>query len=84
VCDRLTGQADLEKARLPVLRFHDLRHTAASLLLHEKVRPRVVMDLPGHSEFRRRWTSSHVAPILRREAAEQMDLVLDAAQARTK
>jgi hypothetical protein len=27
---------------------------------------------------------SHVAPVLRREAAEQMDLVLDAAKAATK
>lgn len=32
-------------AGLPPLRFHDLRHSAASLLLAQGVAPRVVMDL---------------------------------------
>jgi integrase len=39
----------LKNAELPVLRFHDLRHTAASFLLFQKVPPRVVMALLGHS-----------------------------------
>ena len=40
----------LKNAERPVLRFHDLRHTAASFLLFQKVPPRVVvMALLGHS-----------------------------------
>jgi integrase len=69
----------LKNAELPIRRFHDLRHTTASLLLYQKVHPRVVMDLLGHSEIRVTMDLySHVAPALQREAADQMDALLDA------
>jgi integrase len=38
-------------AGLPRLRFLDLRHSAASLLLAQAVAPRVVMDVLGHSQI---------------------------------
>jgi integrase len=38
----------LERLGLPRMRFHDLRHTAASLLLGEGVPPRTVMEMMGH------------------------------------
>jgi integrase len=70
----------LKKAGLPIRRFHDLRHTTASLLLHQRVHPRVVMDLLGHSEIRVTMDLySHVAPVLQREAADEMDALLIAA-----
>ena len=69
----------LKNAELPIRRFHDLRHTTASLLLYQKVHPRVVMDLLGHSEIRVTMDLySHVAPVLQREAADQMDALLKA------
>ncbi len=37
-------QRMLKRADLPVKRFHDLRHTAASFLLYRNVQSRVVMD----------------------------------------
>jgi integrase len=75
----------LRNAGLPVRRFHDLRHTTASLLLYRKVQPRVVADLLGHSEIRVTMDLySHVAPVLQREAAQQMDALLKAAKARRK
>jgi integrase len=41
---------DILKAhRLPEIRFHDLRHTHASLLLSQGVQPKVVSDRLGHS-----------------------------------
>lgn len=39
----------LRRAGLPDIRFHDLRHTAATLLLAQNVHPKVVADLLGHA-----------------------------------
>jgi integrase len=38
-------------ANLPSIRFHDLRHTAASLLLAQGVGPRTIMETLGHSQI---------------------------------
>jgi integrase len=67
----------LGMAELPHSRIHDLRHTAATLLLTQGVHPRVVMELPGHSQIAVTMnTYSHVVPALRKEAANQMDAIL--------
>ena len=67
----------LERAGLPRCRFHDLRHTAASLLLSQHVDPRVVMEILGHSQISLTMnTYAHVMPALQREAADSMDRVL--------
>lgn len=69
----------LEDARLPRQRFHDLRHTCASLLLAQGVHPRVVMETLGHSQVRLTMdTYSHVIPQLQREAAGRIDAILSA------
>src|SRR5436305_19349 len=44
-------QAALNKAGVPRINFHALRHTCASLLLAQKALPREVMDLLGHSKM---------------------------------
>lgn len=67
----------LERAGLPQRRFHDLRHSCATLLLVQGVSPRVVMDVLGHSQIGLTMnTYSHVIPELRREAADRMDHLL--------
>ena len=67
----------LERAGLPQRRFHDLRHSCATLLLVQGVSPRVVMDVLGHSQIALTMnTYSHVIPELRREAADRMDHLL--------
>jgi integrase len=38
----------LERLGLPKMRFHDLRHTAASLMLAHGTPPRTVMEIMGH------------------------------------
>ena len=39
----------LERAELPDIRFHDLRHTCATLLLSRGHHPKLVQELLGHS-----------------------------------
>ena len=68
----------LDDAGLPQRRFHDLRHSCATLLLVQGVSPRVVMEVLGHSDVGMTLnTYSHVVPQLRREAADRMDEILE-------
>jgi integrase len=68
----------LARAGLPQRRFHDLRHSCATLLLVQGVSARVVMDVLGHSQIGLTMnTYSHVIPELRRQAADRMDDLLN-------
>lgn len=70
------------RAGLPRLRLHDLRHTAATLMLRAGVHPKVVSERLGHATVSLTLdTYSHVLPDLQRDAAEVMDSVLGAAGA---
>ena len=70
--ERLCHRAGIGKRR-----FHDLRHTCASLLLAQNVHPRVVMETLGHSQISLTMdTYSHVLPAVQRDAAERIDEVL--------
>ena len=70
-------QAMAERAGMPRIKFHSLRHTAASLLLAQGTHPRVVMEMLGHSTIALTMnTYSHVIPALEREAADRMNAVL--------
>ena len=64
----------LTKAALPRIRFHDLRHTAATLLRSQGVHPKVVSELLGHSSIGLTLdTYSHVLPDMQQQAATAMD-----------
>lgn len=64
----------LDEAGLPHIRFHDLRHSAASLLLSMGVPIKVVQELLGHNTVDMTLnTYSHVYPAMRREAMEKME-----------
>lgn len=66
-----------KKAGLPPIRFHDLRHTHASLLLERGVHPKVVQERLGHSTILVTMdTYSHVMPTLQQEAALKLDEAL--------
>ncbi len=39
----------LERSGLPRIRFHDLRHTAATMLLGQGVHTKIVSEMLGHS-----------------------------------
>jgi len=65
---------DLE---LPDIRFHDLRHAHATLLLQAGVNPKVVQERLGHSQISLTLdTYSHVIPSLQRDAAEKIEALL--------
>jgi len=67
----------LDRAGLVQRRFHDLRHSCATLLLVQGVSPRVVMDVLGHSQIALTMnTYTHVLPQLRREAADRMEALI--------
>src|ERR1700674_4485839 len=67
----------LERAGLAQRRFHDLRHSCATLLLVQGVAPRVVMEVLGHSHIAMTMnTYSHVIPELQWQAARRMDALL--------
>ena len=74
---RRSFQPLLERAGLPRIRFHDLRHTAATLLLAEAVHPKVVQEMLGHASIALTLdVYSHVTPTLQAEAAEKMQALM--------
>jgi integrase len=71
----------LMRAGLPDIRFHDLRHTSASLLADQGVPVRVAMEILGHSDIRTTQNIyTHVLDDAKREALETMDRLLGAAE----
>lgn len=65
------------KIGLPRIRFHDLRHTAATLMLQEGIHPKVVQERLGHSSISLTLdVYSHVIPSMQEEVAEKLDSLL--------
>jgi integrase len=63
----------LARADLPAIRFHDLRHTAATILLSHNVNPKVVSEMLGHSSVAITLDIySHVLPHMQHDAAATM------------
>jgi integrase len=59
------------------VRFHDLRHTAATLMLKAGIHPKIVSERLGHSTINITLdTYSHVLPDMQREAAATLDRIL--------
>jgi integrase len=64
----------LKSAGLPNIRFHDLRHTCATLLLTKAVHPKVVQELLGHASIEITLDIySHLLPDMGNQAARAMD-----------
>lgn len=67
----------LERARLPPMRFHDLRHTTATIQLASGTDIKQVQDLLGHSQVTLTLgTCAHVQPSRRREPADRLAALL--------
>lgn len=71
-------KAHLRRLGLPEIRFHDLRHTAATIMLHEGIPSKVVQERLGHSQISVTLdTYSHVLPSMQEEAAVKIDELLE-------
>jgi integrase len=67
----------LKRAELPDIRWHDLRHTCATLLLGREVHPKLVQHLLGHASITMTLDRySHWIPSMGRHAADGMDEAL--------
>ncbi len=67
----------LARAGLPAIRFHDLRHSSATLLLSLGVHPKIVSEILGHSQVSLTLdTYSHVLPSLQEEAFSRLNTLL--------
>ncbi len=70
---RLIAEADL-----PQIRIHDLRHTAATLMLANGEHPKIVQERLGHSDVSMTLNRySHVTMHMQREAADRLDDYMD-------
>ncbi|HXT59732.1 MAG TPA: site-specific integrase, partial [Pirellulales bacterium] len=73
----------LVKAGLPSVRFHDLRHSHASLLLAQGVHPKIVQERLGHSQISMTLdVYSHLMPGMQRAAADGLDAMFKADSAK--
>lgn len=63
----------LKRAGLPDIRFHDLRHSAASFLAKLGVHPKVVQEILGHSNISMTMDIySHLFPSMQQDAMERL------------
>src|SRR6266487_4527422 len=71
----------LKKASLPRMRFHDFRHSAATLLLGMGVHPKIVSELLGHTQIGITLDLySHVTATMQRDAVQAFEELLGSSQ----
>src|SRR5437660_9889586 len=67
----------IKQAELPDIRFHDLRHSAATLLLSLGIHPKVVQELLGHTQISiTKDVYSHVLPGMQQDAMGELNEAL--------
>ena len=73
----VTWSGPHSEAGLPDIRFHDLRHTCATLLLSRGHHPKLVQDLLGHASVALTLDRySHVLPGMGDQTAAAMEAAL--------
>jgi integrase len=67
----------ITRAGVPRIRFHDLRHTSATLLLAQGVHPKIVQERLGHANIAMTMDRySHVTRDMQQQAAEALELAI--------
>jgi integrase len=68
----------LKHSGLPDIRFHDLRHTFATLMLQNGEHPKVVQEMLGHASIAITLdTYSHVLPNMQQDAVNRLGALLE-------
>jgi integrase len=66
-----------KRAKLSAVRFHELRHTRATLLLENNINPKIVSETLGHSSVSITLdTYSHVLPDMQESTAIALEATL--------
>ncbi|PEZ01345.1 site-specific integrase [Bacillus sp. AFS018417] len=66
-----------EKVGLPKIRFHDLRHTHATILIQQNVNVKLISERLGHSEIGTTLdTYSHVLPNMQKSVSDKLDKII--------
>jgi integrase len=66
-----------ELLEIPLIRFHDLRHTHATLLLKANIHPKIVADRLGHSDINMTLsTYSHILPDMQQQAVNELNKMM--------
>ncbi len=67
----------MARAGLPDIRFHDLRHSSATILAAAGVPMKVIQERLGHSDIRTTLMFyQHYTPGIRKDAAKRLDELL--------
>jgi len=75
----------IKAAGIPKIRFHDLRHTCATLMLGAGVHPKVAQEILGHASIETTLDLySHVTPTMQRQAVDMLSGVLREATQRLR
>ena len=77
VLRRLSFLPLLKRTGIPEIRFHDLRHTCATLLFAEGTHPKIVQERLGHSTIALTLdTYSHCLPSMQVGASDTLNSIL--------
>lgn len=69
-----TFKKDSVDIGLPVIRFHDLRHTHATMLIEQDINPKIIQERLGHSRIGITLDIySHVLPSMQKQAADKLE-----------
>lgn len=67
----------VNKHNLPLIRFHDLRHTFATIALQNDINPKIVSEILGHSKIQMTLDLySHVLPEMQKEATTKLEKMM--------
>jgi integrase len=78
---RSTARDLIARAGVPAIRFHDLHHTSATLLLAEGEHGKIGQERLGHSNIAMtRDLNSHVTADMQRQAADALEATITGAE----
>ncbi|WP_394174014.1 tyrosine-type recombinase/integrase [Guptibacillus hwajinpoensis] len=68
----------VDKLELPRIRFHDLRHTHATILIQQNVNVKLISERLGHADIGTTLdTYCHVLPNMQKAVSEELDKIIE-------